>query len=394
MMINVLAVATALSDRDLLARLPMLARLERDASAELVAHLAALDARPALYAAEGFGSLFTYCTAVLRLSEDAACNRIAAARACRRVPVILDDLASGALTLTSVRLVGPHLTAENHIEVLARARRRTRREVEALVAELAPKPDAPSMVRRLPVARVAPALAVSPVLPIEPTHAPPTATASVQPPTDAGVVATPPLAPAPIAVPRAVVQVTAPERYRVQFTIGPESHARLRRLQDLLRREIPSGDPGEIFERAAVLLLEQVEKTKRAAVTRPRKKQPIRPGTDSALRTPIIASRHVPNDVKREVWRRDAGQCAYVAPAGRRCAERAFLELHHIQPYAKHGPATVANIALRCRRHNQYEAELVFGPRRIPMDRPVSDPIPTTPSPGPSWPLGLFETRA
>ncbi|HEV7500076.1 MAG TPA: hypothetical protein VGQ33_08745, partial [Vicinamibacteria bacterium] len=53
-----------------------------------------------------------------------------------------------------------------------------------------------------------------------------------------------------------------------------------------------------------------------------------------------------------------------------------------------------ANIALRCRRHNQYEAELVFGPRRIPMDRPVSDPIPTTPSPGPSWPLGLFETRA
>jgi hypothetical protein len=26
------------------------------------------------------------------------------------------------------------------------------------------------------------------------------------------------------------------------------------------------------------------------------------------------------------------------------------------------GPATVANISLRCRRHNAYEAELVFGP--------------------------------
>jgi hypothetical protein len=26
------------------------------------------------------------------------------------------------------------------------------------------------------------------------------------------------------------------------------------------------------------------------------------------------------------------------------------------------GPPTVANISLRCWRHNQYEAELVFGP--------------------------------
>jgi hypothetical protein len=30
---------------------------EREASAELVAHLAALDSRPALYAAQGYGSL-------------------------------------------------------------------------------------------------------------------------------------------------------------------------------------------------------------------------------------------------------------------------------------------------------------------------------------------------
>ena len=46
-------------------------------------------------------------------------------------------------------------------------------------------------------------------------------------------------------------------------------------------------------------------------------------------------------------------------------------QFHHIQPYAKRGPATLANISLRCRRHNQYEAELVFGPHatgpRIPV---------------------------
>jgi len=62
--------------------------------------------------------------------------------------------------------------------------------------------------------------------------------------------------------------------------------------------------------------------------------------------------------VKRAVSRRDDGRCAFVAPDGRRCTERTFLEFHHVQPYAKGGPATVENISLRCRRHNQYEAEL------------------------------------
>jgi hypothetical protein len=67
--------------------------------------------------------------------------------------------------------------------------------------------------------------------------------------------------------------------------------------------------------------------------------------------------------VKREVWRRDGGQCAFVARDGHRCTERAFLEFHHLQAHALGGPATADNISLRCRRHNQYEAELVFGPR-------------------------------
>jgi hypothetical protein len=124
---------------------------EREASVELVAHLAALDTRPAVYAAQGYGSLFRYCIEALRLSEDAACNRIEAARACRRFPVILDLLTSGELSLTSVRLLGRHLTPENHQAVLAKAKGRSRQQIEALVAELAPQPDVPSSVRRLPV---------------------------------------------------------------------------------------------------------------------------------------------------------------------------------------------------------------------------------------------------
>jgi hypothetical protein len=182
----------------------------------------------------------------------------------------------------------------------------------------------------------------------------------------------------------------------VQFTIGQETHEKLRRLQALLRREIPDGDPGTIFDRALTVLLERVERTKLAATVKPRPKLaipetdpptpirhatdpnlPIRPGTDQELRSPALPSRHVPpappsrtvpRAVKREVWRRDAGQCAFVSPTGRRCAESTFLEFHHVQPYAKRGPATVANISLRCWRHNQFEAELIFGPHGPSME--------------------------
>ena len=147
---SILSIAAALSDRDLLSRLQQLAGRERAALVELLAHLAELDTRRSVYAAEGYGSLFAYCTGALRLSEDAAYNRIEAARASRRFPGILDLLADGSVTLTAVRMIARHLTPENHADVLAAARRRTKAEIEALVARLAPRPDAPPVIRRLP----------------------------------------------------------------------------------------------------------------------------------------------------------------------------------------------------------------------------------------------------
>jgi hypothetical protein len=95
-----------LSDGDLMAAVKRLARCERDATAQLIAHLAELDARR-LYLGAGFASLFVYCTGALRLSEAEAYNRIEAARAARGFPVILDRLREGSLNLTTVRLWRP-----------------------------------------------------------------------------------------------------------------------------------------------------------------------------------------------------------------------------------------------------------------------------------------------
>lgn len=141
------------SDTALIDEVTRLAAIERRATAHLIGALAEFDARR-LYLGQGCASLFVYCTRVLHLSEHAAYGRTEAARAARRIPTILEMLDRGELTLTSIVLIAPHLTLENHADLRARAKLRTRREVEELVAAIRPKPEVPATVRRVPAQRL------------------------------------------------------------------------------------------------------------------------------------------------------------------------------------------------------------------------------------------------
>jgi hypothetical protein len=141
---------TNLDDHQLLAEVKRLAAGERRATAALIRALMALDARR-LYLSEGCSSLFTYCTRVLHLSEGGAYNRIETARAARRFPLVLRLLEEGAITMTAVRLLAPHLTIENCTNVLAAARHKSKPEIERLVASISPKPAVPAVMRKLPV---------------------------------------------------------------------------------------------------------------------------------------------------------------------------------------------------------------------------------------------------
>jgi hypothetical protein len=243
MTLNIPATAAALSDDALLARVLVLAGRERQATCELIAHLAELDTRKVLVA-EGY-SLFTYCTNRLGLSEDAAYTRVEVARAARRFPVILERLQDGSWSVTAIRMLGRHLTADNYVHVLEKARRRSKREVELLVAQIAPRPDVPSSVRKLPLRAPVPQGDT-------PNGEPPSRndSALVPPAATTEVPAPGPRASAPAASRPPAVAPLSPERYRVQLTVGRNTHDTLRRLQDLLRREIPNGDPALIVERA------------------------------------------------------------------------------------------------------------------------------------------------
>jgi hypothetical protein len=247
-----------------------------------------------------------------------------------------------------VSLLAAHLTDENHEELLSEARHKSKRDVERLVASLDPQPDFAASVRRLPVAvdrqRVTPSLVVA-----EGTAGDEcVVTPALLMTTSESRVTSPPayLAPASCG---AVVAPLSADRYLLKVTLSQETHAKLERVRDLLRHSVPNGDPAAIVDRALTVLLEQLEKTRHAATGRPRPRP-----------TRTTGSRHVPASVKRAVWSRDEGRCAFVGADGR-CRATGFLEFHHVVPFALGGATSVENLQLHCRAHNAHEAEQVFG---------------------------------
>jgi hypothetical protein len=78
---------------------------------------------------------------------------------------------------------------------------------------------------------------------------------------------------------------------------------------------------------------------------------------------------YIPAAERREVFQRDGGRCTYVDLRGERCCETRFLELHHLEPFAKGGASVASNLTLRCAAHNALAAEQDFGSEIIAAKR-------------------------
>ncbi len=317
-----------LSDRSLLCELKALVARDRETTAELLAHIAEVDARK-LYLPAAYPSMYAYCVGELHMSEDASCRRIRAARAARQFPAIRAALADGQLHLSAVVMLAPYLTPENADELLAAAAHQNKSGIEQLLAQRFPQPELPTSLEEIGSA-----------LPT-PVRVEPSAPARIEP-----------SAPGRIeeSARRARVAPLAPERFALQVTIGRSTNDKLRYAQALLSHAVPSGDVAQVLDRALDALIGQLEKRKFAATTKPRPRQ-----------HPTARERHIPAHVKRTVWQRDGGQCTFVSDTGRRCPARTRLEFDHIDPVARGGEASVAGVRLHCRAHNQYAAECTFG---------------------------------
>jgi len=409
-------------DDALLRRLAELLHQSRRVEADLVAHIGEVDARR-LYAREASPSMFAYCTEVLHLSEFEAYLRITAARAARQHPVLLAMLREGSLHLTAVAKLAPHLTRENCETLLGRAAHRTKREVEELIAAVAPRPDAPTVVRKLPdrgaataqvpllrhdldrssvaSTQLGPDRVESPGL----EQTPKASTAGLKSEVaEVSGMATPESVPRSSAVlsgaaPEAAgdhlrldgasgptpelaspdrslipgrpgpqrVEPLSPGRYRVQFTASADLRDKLERLTALMRSSVPDGDLGAIIEHAVTEKLERLEARRFAKTSAPRK------GLCDSDTSP--SSRHIPAAVRRTVYERDGGRCRYVDEHGRRCTARGDLEFHHRHPFGHGGDHSPDGISLACRTHNRYLAEIDYGRQRIAKHRRGGDRV-------------------
>jgi HNH endonuclease len=341
---------TSVSDDTLLRRLLELLGQSRRIEVDVVAHIGEVDARR-LYAREAAPSMFAYCTDRLHLSEAEAYLRITVARASREHPVLLEMLADGRMHLSGIAKLVPHLNAQKRDAVLARAIHRSKRDIEALIAELAPRPDAPSVVRKLPQpVQLRPDGVEPAALRSALTMAHPGCAAPLAPAVAAQTVA-PPSRP-PTTGP-ASIEPLAPARYKVQFTAGPELCRKIERLKSLMRSSIPDGDLAVIIEDAVSEKLARLEARRFAKTAAPRR------GIGDTSTAP--KSRYVPAPVRRAVYERDGERCGFVDEQGRRCSARDDLEFHHRHPFGFGGEHDPENLSLVCRAHNAYLAEVDYG---------------------------------
>jgi 5-methylcytosine-specific restriction endonuclease McrA len=340
---------SALGDRDLLENLRRLVARSNAVTAELVAHLAEVDRRR-LYLRAACSSLHSYCTSRLRLSDAAAFKRIQAARLVQRFPVVLDLLQTGALHLSAIITLHPHLNETNHRELLALADGKSQRDLERLLAARNPRPDVADSVRRLPLPA---APAPSPIPTAMPERLPP-----LPPPSPARG------APASPAAARGQTQPLSADRYCVKFTASETLVAKIDQARALLGHQLPTGDLAAIVERALDALI--AERLKKKFAVTPRRRLVPRVSGKAATGD----HRHVPAEVRRVVSERDEYRCTYVDESGHRCSERRRLEFDHVLQKASGGRETVDNLRLRCRPHNHGRAVYELGAEHV--DRAIA----------------------
>src|SRR5688572_12573179 len=299
---------TELSDAELLTVTRGLVGRSNQLLASLLAHLGEVEAR-GIHRTRACASLYGYCIYELRFSEDEAFRRVTAARLVRRFPALLDAVASGELHLTGLLMLGPLLTEDNLVEVLARAKHRTKKELARLVRILDPLPQVPPRIEPLGPAssRLVPAAAtwgqfmsaLNPVRELEPGARPrdwtesaacdwveraegapiandgssaarweqdasATPTGSALARSDADAM---PSEPEPASPPR-----LEPQRYKVQFEAGEEYVELVEKAKALLSQTASRVDLGELHLRAMRVLVTELERKKHAATDRPRQR--------------------------------------------------------------------------------------------------------------------------
>ena len=298
----------SITESDLGKNLESLCTKEREIISEVVAHLAELDRR-GNYKAQGYSSLFSYCTEKLGYSEGAAMRRIKAARCLKDNPEIYQKLRAGKLTLCAISELSKVMTQENKTELLSVTEGQSKRAVEKIVAQLLP-----------PVVSKKEAVRVKKVVV--------NGSGSLRDPSSS--------------------LVSPPPASELKYSLTLEVDQEFMQLLEKAKGYSGVAPTQEILKRTLRQFIERkVPKSRKASAPK------------------VKVTRHIPAATRSRVFERDNHQCSYVGPTGKRCTETRHLQVDHLRPWALGGGHEVENLRLLCPGHNRFVAEEVFGKEKI-----------------------------
>ena len=301
-----------LSNSALLDRVTQITRKEIGTTVELLLHLNEVDKRK-LYLELAHNSLFSYLVSDLNYCKGAAYRRIASARLAEAYPDAYRYLYSRELSLTTAALVSGvclKQTKEEGRLLLESIRGKSKSEVEELLA------------KQRPVSKVREQLK------------PITLQEKPKPCSKAGTLFSPPpvkqnskkknnvFLKTPekesLVSPENPVSATNPREalYQLSFVINPEAKNKLERVQTLM-----SNKGAKSLESVFSVLLETyLDKhcPERRSVRREKRKAKKK----NAKPKSRILNRHIPAQIRDQVFKRDGLRCTYVSPEGVRCEAR------------------------------------------------------------------------
>jgi phage terminase small subunit len=317
-----------LDNETLLKQTRDLASEERKITLEILSHLREINRRR-LFALRGYSSLFEYVTRELGYSDASASRRIAAMRLIAELPEVENKIKEGTLSLSNAAQAQKLFQTEQKAETP-----KSPEEKKAIIQSIENKST-----------RDAEKTLIS--------H-------SSQP--------------ANALKPDRVKPVTQ-DQSEVRFVADQKLLDQLEQIKGLLAHKNSNMTLAELIGEMAKLSLEKLQpkppkpsqtpQDHSGAGAAPTQVLPKRAVVKNSRPTSQM-SRYVPAEVKRAVYHRDGGKCCYVDRAtGRRCNSTFGIEYEHIRPFAQGGNATVYNIQILCKSHNQLRAIAAYGEQKM-----------------------------
>lgn len=332
-------------DKEFIHHFEMTAGIEHGATIKMLHFINDLERRKT-FLELGYSSVFDFCVRRIKYSSSQAGRRIQAARCCRRYPEAWAYLREREVCIMTLAMVESIITDDNKDDVFRRIRGASRREVERLLSEYRPPAALRDRIQYVQIAQP----------PARNVHA----------------------ALLDRSVQRGLPQewrdsIPVQEKIFVQFLADDEFLKVFEEVQGL----VADGDGMTFAELIKIVLMEYRDRhspaarhERRLARTSAAKQEPgaVKKGSthpDShrweCKNAQGEGSRHVPDDVRDEVFVRDAGQCTFVGWNGIRCRCTKDLQLDHIKPFAVGGTHDSSNLRLLCGAHNRLAAEKAMG---------------------------------